>query len=244
MLIFIKAQVVGIQDKVAGEVPVAVVLFAKQEYTKPELSSHILNTLGKMYALDAIITMKELGIQHFPMTATGKIRKAELKDLVGRHLQPKPSPKEPVQDLTAQIRSIWTDVLLLSPEQFDDESDIFDFIDSITALKFCNLVSKLYNVKFRLVEIWTNRTIHNQVEFIRSFRAQDETRPAQTSARSSILDHRKIEDGTFPGVAIATLKQPGKSISCSRCSKTSDPNQETDSALSLLGLCQLAAANQ
>jgi hypothetical protein len=41
--------------------------------------------LGLIYALDGIYTLEVLGLEKFPMTASGKVRKNELKKIVLEH---------------------------------------------------------------------------------------------------------------------------------------------------------------
>lgn len=72
-----KAQVIGVPDEIAGEVPIAVVSLP----TKAQVAERA-SDMGLRYTLDSVYTLEELGLKGFPMTKTGKIRKDELKKAV------------------------------------------------------------------------------------------------------------------------------------------------------------------
>jgi hypothetical protein len=48
----------------------------------------LVENLGSIYTLAAIITLEELGIENYPTTSTGKVRKDALRELVLKHLFP------------------------------------------------------------------------------------------------------------------------------------------------------------
>ncbi|KAJ2892510.1 hypothetical protein MKZ38_009694 [Zalerion maritima] len=93
----IATQVVGAPDGVSGEVPIAVV--ESRGRVDKSLIAKTALSLGKMYALGGILSLGDLGIDSFPMTASGKARKQTLKELVVTFLSsnaliaPAPSPR-------------------------------------------------------------------------------------------------------------------------------------------------------
>ena len=83
------SQVVGIPDDVAGQLPVAVVKMVDGcKVTKTLLQEHVIRNLGATFALERVIDLRELGIDDFPRTATGKARKVDagrlVQELLGR----------------------------------------------------------------------------------------------------------------------------------------------------------------
>jgi len=68
---------------VAGEVPVAVIK-ASGSCTKPMIYEKAMQ-IGPMYALGAVYFLEELGLQNFPLTVLGKMKKEALKEAIKTH---------------------------------------------------------------------------------------------------------------------------------------------------------------
>lgn len=75
---------------VLGQEPFAVVQ-SLGERSKDGVRQHILELFGKDYALAGVASLDELGLESFPLNATGKVMKIELQKLVERYLQNKQS---------------------------------------------------------------------------------------------------------------------------------------------------------
>ena len=80
----IVAQVVGALDGIAGEIPVAVIKSGGP--LDKELLARTVGKLGARYALEDILSLQHLGLEQFPTTATGKVKKQQLKALVATYL--------------------------------------------------------------------------------------------------------------------------------------------------------------
>ncbi len=82
-----QAQVIGIPDDMAGEIPVAII-----QYLRPggppldEMQTLVQATLGPQSAPVAYLSLQELGLPAFPTTTSGKVRKDQLKTTVMKHL--------------------------------------------------------------------------------------------------------------------------------------------------------------
>ncbi|KAL6918132.1 hypothetical protein FSST1_009627 [Fusarium sambucinum] len=89
----LQVQVVGVPDDLAGQVAVAVVLLP-ENLTKSEIIETARNA-DQRYALDGVYTLQELGLEKFPLTSLGKVKKEQLKTHILKLRQGKGSPKGP-----------------------------------------------------------------------------------------------------------------------------------------------------
>ncbi|KAK4442277.1 hypothetical protein QBC34DRAFT_444296 [Podospora aff. communis PSN243] len=95
------AQVVAAPDEVAGQVPVAVVKLP--EGVGKKVVMHKCRELGPMYALGGVYTLEDLGMDTFPMTSLGKIKKEVLRQEVAKLRAPPPDPApEPTPEPTPE----------------------------------------------------------------------------------------------------------------------------------------------
>lgn len=79
----VTGQVVAATDDLAGQVPVACVAKLPGGVGKKEVM-HKCRDLGPMYALDGVYTLEELGLESFPLTSIGKVKKEVLRQLVAK----------------------------------------------------------------------------------------------------------------------------------------------------------------
>ncbi|KAL8884877.1 MAG: hypothetical protein Q9215_007165 [Flavoplaca cf. flavocitrina] len=81
-------QVVGIPDGLDGEVPALIV--SVPEGLKPDtqhIKEAVVGSLGLEYAPEVIVGLKELGLQNFPTTTSGKVKKDDLRTHLMRHIE-------------------------------------------------------------------------------------------------------------------------------------------------------------
>jgi len=98
----IVAQVVAAADEYAGQVAVAVVMKLTEEVGKKEVMVKC-RELGPVFALDGVYTLEELGMEAFPVTSLGKIKKELLRQAVAKVRTPTPEPvPEPVPRSTLE----------------------------------------------------------------------------------------------------------------------------------------------
>lgn len=164
------SQVVGIPDEVAGEVPVAVIKLTKDGVvSKSLLHDRIIKELGVAFALERVIDLKELPVDDFPTTATGKIRKVDMRQLVLDHLRYKSEvstraiAREPTEAALTRIWARFTGVPenLLSPEM-----SLEGMVDSVTVMRFRNQVKKELGKTFSIEELNQNPTIVQQASIL------------------------------------------------------------------------------
>lgn len=82
-----QAQVVGIPDEIAGEVPVAIIQYlGPGPFPLEQMQALVQASLGPQNAPVAYLNLHDLGIQAFPTTTSGKVRKDQLKSIAMNHL--------------------------------------------------------------------------------------------------------------------------------------------------------------
>lgn len=167
------AAVVGVPDPVAGEVPVAIV---RQRKSGPvpvkRLQAVVTNCLGRAFSPTMILDLSaDLGQDHFPTTATGKIQRKILKGLVLDHVRRLASLKRArlSSDLTKDIASSWAVVTGLAEEDIDPEASIKTFADSIMLMQFLN-EAQAQGWRITREDVMVLETVHAQAEFIVSQR--------------------------------------------------------------------------
>ncbi|ESZ90274.1 long-chain-fatty-acid-CoA ligase [Sclerotinia borealis F-4128] len=158
------AQVVGIEDTIAGEVPVAVLQTSPKDITKSSMTKAVVERLGPIYAPYSIVTLEDLQLKMFPMTATGKVRKLVLKDIVNKYFATISEAREisPNEQITSQLREIWVELMNTVPEDIPITHSVTEFADSITGLRFCKLLWSRFGQRLYLPDLERNKTIEQQ----------------------------------------------------------------------------------
>lgn len=80
------AQVIGAKSEDAGEVSIAVIE-SKDKVAAPlgTVRKPILEVLGAGLVPEKIYDLKDLGLEEYPKTSTGKIRKVELQAIIQKY---------------------------------------------------------------------------------------------------------------------------------------------------------------
>ncbi|EXJ84558.1 hypothetical protein A1O3_05227 [Capronia epimyces CBS 606.96] len=99
----IEAQIIGIPDPVAGEVPVAILKHSPDDKEAPtKVRQCVLDRMGPAYALERVLNLGELGLSlhghghgldDWPKTTSGKVLKRDLQELVQNLLQSESQPQ-------------------------------------------------------------------------------------------------------------------------------------------------------
>ncbi|KAI9716625.1 MAG: hypothetical protein M1828_007603 [Chrysothrix sp. TS-e1954] len=82
----VRAQVIGVPDKLYGEAPLAIIeLVGDANVSKAQIEEKALKELGADYRLADVLFLKDLGLDAFPLNATGKVLKTKLREVVNSH---------------------------------------------------------------------------------------------------------------------------------------------------------------
>ena len=151
-----------------GEVPVAVVRRTPGDNETPglkeTLQGMVIRELGTEYALADVFTLGDLGLECFPLTASGKIRKAELKTLVNQHLQglEQQRTNNKQTPMVDQLTEIWGHILGHSVDKVASSAD------SLSVMRFCYEVEKVCGKRISPAEVYKNQTIQEQARLLGS----------------------------------------------------------------------------
>ncbi|KAL9484145.1 hypothetical protein ACSS6W_002934 [Trichoderma asperelloides] len=163
-----QAFVVGVPDEIAGQIPVAIVKLASR-VAKIEIMEKA-RLLGPQYTLDTVYTLEELGLRGIPATSIGKPKRAMLADIVikkqhvGRSkISEMESQDNEVAILEEGLGEIWERLVGVHPNKTDD---IFCLADSITLLRYCDTVLRVYGKRLYLQDLSRCNTIEAQAQLL------------------------------------------------------------------------------
>ncbi|KAL8708125.1 MAG: hypothetical protein Q9220_006979 [cf. Caloplaca sp. 1 TL-2023] len=165
-------QVVGVPDEVAGEVPVAVIKMAKNgTVAKGLLYDRVVKELGVTFALERVMDLKELAVDDWPMTATGKVRKVDVRQLVLDHLDfESQRSTHPLAHASteAALTRIWARFSGVPEDQISPTMSLEGMVDSVTVMRFRSQVKKELGKTLSLEELNGNPTIVKQAAILDS----------------------------------------------------------------------------
>lgn len=166
------SQVVGIPDDVAGEVPVAVVKMVNGcNVSKTLLQEHVIRCLGATFALERVIDLRDLGIDDFPRTATGKVRKVIIRrlvqELLGRESKKSADFTNP-ESTEAALTLIWARLLGMPGDRILPTMSLEGIVDSVTVMRFRHQVKNELGKIISLAELNENTNIKAQAQVLDS----------------------------------------------------------------------------
>ncbi|KAL8988730.1 MAG: hypothetical protein Q9169_008505, partial [Polycauliona sp. 2 TL-2023] len=139
------AQVVGLPDEIAGEVPVAVVVKSSAlEVTDYDIQHKVSNELGRMFSPQHILGLQQLGLADYPRTTSGKIKKGDLKDRISQYVSTRDTERcndQSTLTVDTLIR-FWARLSGREVDSISPDEHAATFADSIMMMQFCNLVGK------------------------------------------------------------------------------------------------------
>ncbi|KAM5346387.1 hypothetical protein ACJ41O_009392 [Fusarium nematophilum] len=160
----LQAQVVGVPDDLAGQLPVAIVNLP-EGMTKAQVSEKA-RSVDPRYALDAVYTLQELGLEKFPVTSLGKVKKQQLKNKVLelREASHSSSPVEqPDRPFVAKLLDIWEKLTGTRPAITESVKYL---ADSITLLRYCDNVLRICGQRLYLQDLVENDTVEKQAHLL------------------------------------------------------------------------------
>lgn len=167
------AQIVGVPDDVAGEIPVAVIK-GKATVDAQKIREAIFRRLGKMFIVEGVILLSDLNKDDYPKTATGKVKKHELRDMVISYLREQEHAKPGTEGNVATLTRLWSKVLGIG--SIAPQTSVRDYADSLVLARFSAKLHQSTGQRLSLQQLFDHPTIEEQAELL-------------TSAQSSDLDH-------------------------------------------------------
>ncbi|MCJ1460939.1 hypothetical protein MMC28_011321 [Mycoblastus sanguinarius] len=164
------SQVIGIPDDVAGEVPVAVVKMVNGcNVSKIWLQEYVIRNLGATFALERVMDLREFGIDDFPRTPAGKVRKVDIRrlvqELLGRASNTAISSTNP-ESTEAALTRIWARFLGMPGDRILPTISLEGIVDSVTVMRFRHQVRKELGKFISLEELNENTNIKAQAQVL------------------------------------------------------------------------------
>ena len=172
---------VGVPDEISGEVPLAVIEQLRPGPLPIENMQRLVELeLGQTKMPTAFLTLEDLGIQAFPSTTSGKVRKQELRQMVLAHLttQHRQQKVEIPQDLRAAIPTTKsTESILLQilssligqrEQSIPRDKSIHNLTDSINILRFQAAVRQRLNINVTTLDILRAGNLKSLAELVTS----------------------------------------------------------------------------
>ncbi|KAH9837455.1 Acetyl CoA synthetase-like protein [Teratosphaeria destructans] len=161
------AQVVGVPDEMAGEVPIAIVTTKEgQTVNKGDLKRATSDDLGPAFAPKLVLHLrKDLGLEDFPKTASGKVRKVELRMAVREYLKKQEAAQVnnmgPTIDTLIQI---WQTIS--GTDGLEPTSGLETFSDSLMMMQLSSMVKKQLLRDITVEDFKLCETIQDQADLI------------------------------------------------------------------------------
>ncbi|KAF2101709.1 acetyl-CoA synthetase-like protein [Rhizodiscina lignyota] len=182
-----QVQVVGAADEIAGEVPVALVARPVDAEAIKQIKDAIVSNMGKMYSLDDVIYIEDLGLKDYPRTMAGKIQKNKLTDLVRQYRERSEATNGYVaSQLTEQVTQIWARMVGVNAKDISSTTDLAELGDSITLMRVKDRIYKQTGVNLTVQEILEARTIGKMIGIMQTRAAAD---VSSDSAQFAAPDH-------------------------------------------------------
>ncbi|KAJ3485700.1 hypothetical protein NLG97_g6761 [Lecanicillium saksenae] len=160
----IEVQVVGHPDRVAGEVPVAVV--KRPVNISNSAIFERARALGPKYTLGAVYDLSQLGFEDMPVTSLNKPRRQLLKAAVAKYLKDKEDQRLYLAQsqgvtleqsiLAERLATLWEELCGVKP---DLRQSVHTFADSILLLQYCDRVFRLVQIPLYLQDLFENKDI-------------------------------------------------------------------------------------
>lgn len=137
------------------------------------LHDAILKSKGAAYLPDEIISLGQLGLEDFPKTASGKVRKPQLAAAV-RDFRLQREVEEAAPDFVeVAVLQAWQKAIGIPYEHLDLNESTLMFADSIATMRVRDTLKKKLHISMSLEEMVDCPTIRSQISLARTKRPED-----------------------------------------------------------------------
>ncbi|KXT10575.1 hypothetical protein AC579_9177 [Pseudocercospora musae] len=164
----LQVQVVGAPDDMAGEVPIAVIIEAEdQQANLSELKNDTQRDLGPAFAPKMVVRLGDLGLDAWPTTASGKIRKVELAKVVKDYIKAQAEKGiDKSGSVVDTLLSIWKSIS--GADSLVAETPLDAFADSLMMMQLSGTVKKELGRDITVEDFKICDTILDQARLIES----------------------------------------------------------------------------
>lgn len=169
LLTVLKVQVVGVDDKTAGEVPVAVVRCPngfRPDATR--VQKVVRERLGPASVPEKFLNLQDLDLESFPLTTSGKVQKQVLKKLVSLHFETTdilPLQSEPSNfSMKAAMLETMQDLLGCdSKDRSLEHQPLPRLLDSLSMMKFASALRRKHRVEVSMADMNLSQNLDDLV---------------------------------------------------------------------------------
>ena len=155
--------------------------------------------MGAAFVPEQIITLEDIGLDEYPKTSSGKIKKTELAQTVRNYREtqekqgngtPGPSKNNHRVDQTLldTVIWIWWKASGIDSNHLDINSPVSNFADSITIMRVRDMMRKRLGKTLKVEEMAMNPSIMAQVKILQGQDGQNTSLKKQASKRTPTLD--------------------------------------------------------
>ena len=164
-----KVQVVGLDDNIAGEVPVAVVRCPgglRPDAT--QLQKVVRERLGPASVPEKFLNLHDLDLKSFPLTTSGKIQKQELKRLVKLHFQtmdilPLQSKPSNLSLKTVMLETMQDLLGCDSKDRSLEHQPLPRLLDSLSMMKFASALRRIHGIEISMADMNSSQNLDDLV---------------------------------------------------------------------------------
>ncbi|KAL8868633.1 MAG: hypothetical protein Q9174_004863 [Haloplaca sp. 1 TL-2023] len=140
----VTAQVVGIADSIAGELPIALIQLHEEHSTLPveQMRATVVRDLGEIHAPASYLLLSDLGLAKFPTTTSGKVRKVELRGLVEGYFKRQTLADVPAMAEEDKLCKMLAFLLGQTPESLPRDKPLQELADSINLLRLVHHIKR------------------------------------------------------------------------------------------------------
>jgi acyl-CoA synthetase (AMP-forming)/AMP-acid ligase II len=180
----LQPQIVAASDPTAGEVPFVVIKRDIDNELVKQLQDTIRASLGVIYVPSGAVSLQALGLDDYPRTAVGKIKKTKLVESVREYQQQSQTPvdiegPDSLSQLVQEAKAIWARVLGIQGADFDINTPVSQLADSILNLTARDRIKKTTGKSVSLPEWMAATTFRDQITLLE--RSGAEKKPTNKS---------------------------------------------------------------
>ncbi|KAL8867792.1 MAG: hypothetical protein Q9174_005433, partial [Haloplaca sp. 1 TL-2023] len=160
----VTAQVVGVADSIAGELPIALIQLHEGHSTLPveQMRATVVRDLGEIHAPASYLLLSDLGLAQFPVTTSGKVRKFELRGLVEDYFKRR-TLDELVPALAEEDKLCKMLAFLLgqTPESLPRDKPLQELADSINLLRLVDHIKRKSSKEIGIQDVLKSTSIQD-----------------------------------------------------------------------------------
>lgn len=189
----ITSQVVGVPDEIAVEARAAILHLP--DGLVPDtmrMKAAVVDNLGLAHAPETIVDLRDIGLETFPMTTSGKVKKHELRNLLLRHMKAQDLNSKMLTDTPTSTEGALVNVLSpflgQSPANLPREKAIMELLDSISIMRFLDEIGKRLHKDVALKDVREANSVTALAKRIDSNGEPEEIEKAGTPEISRMTD--------------------------------------------------------